>query len=213
MISQEGPPTEEAAQAVGNFFGLPPLSTADVGDLAAVAGIVLAVLLLARLLAKWLCRWLERTIVPRFTAAEHQRLPQSEHFAAAVAGLGALALLTIAAAAYRWAPYSNLLFDLAIAMTAALAARRLALAFSVSGSAATAIAAVCGFAVLTRRYEQLAFVQRSLDGFAVTFGEINISLLDVLSILFAGVVLYALVRLANQGAKASSGQVYRQAGP
>ena len=59
-----------------------------------------------------------------------------------------------------------------------------------------------GFVVLTRRFEQLAFVQRSLDGFAIRLGSTRISLLDLLSALFAGVVLYAVVRLAIQGAKA-----------
>lgn len=202
VSSSAGPIPEEAAQAVGNFFGLPPLSTAHAGPLAAAAAIIVVVVLVARLLANWLSRWLERTVVPKFSAAENQRLPQTGHFAAALANIGALALLTIAAAAHEWPPYSNLLFDIAIAIAAAVAARRLALAFSISPSAAMAIAIVAGFAVLVRRYEQLAFVEKSLDSLAVSFGATRISLLDIVSLIFAGIVLYAVARMANRGAKA-----------
>ncbi len=196
------PTTAETSRAVGDFFGLPPLSTADLGDLAIVIAILGVVVLSARWLAKWLHGWLERKIVPRFTTTENQRLPQSRHFAAGLAAIAAIALLLIAAAARAWPPYSKLLFDLSIPTVSAIAAWRLALAFNLSRSAAVAITAVCGFVVLTRRYEQLDFVERSLDRFAVTFGSTSISLLDVASFLFASVVLYALVRIANQGAKA-----------
>ncbi|MXO75855.1 mechanosensitive ion channel [Altererythrobacter aerius] len=113
-----------------------------------------------------------------------------------------MAFLTIAAAGHDWPPYSSLLFDLAIPLAAAVAARRIALALNVSPSAALAIAAVCGFWVLSSRYDQLEWVQRSLDGFALSFGETRFSLLDLLSVGFAGVVLYALVRIANRGARA-----------
>ena len=201
-MTTPAPPTEVAARAVGNFFGLPGFASADMGDLAAAAGIIIAVPLVARFSADRLCRCLERSVVPKFTMAENQRLPQSRHLAAAIAAIFAVALLTIAAAASAWPPYSMLLFDLAIPLASAVAAWRIALAFRLSRSGALAIAFMAGFVVLTRRYEQLGFVQRSLDGFAVSFGGTRISLLDVLGLIFAGVVLYSLVRLANQGAKA-----------
>jgi potassium-dependent mechanosensitive channel len=196
------PTVDEATKAVGNFFGLPPFARADLGDLAIVAGVLLIVVVITRWLARSLGRWLDQTLVPKFATAEHQRLPQSRHLAAGIAAIVAVAALTVAAAAYNWPPYSMLLFDLAIPIGSALAAWRLASAFSLSPSGAIAIAIICGFVVLTRRYEQLDFVQRSLESFAITLGETRISLLDLLNALFAGIVLYALVRLANQGAKA-----------
>lgn len=201
-MATKAPTTEEAAQAVGDFFGLPPLASADLGDLAIAGAIVAAIFLLGRWLASRLCRWLERRVAPKLEAAEHKRVLPSKHAASAISAIVAVALLTMAAAARDWAPYPLLLFDLAIPLASAMAVWRLALAFRLSGSAALAIAFICGFAVLTRRYEQLAFVRKSLDGFAVTFGETNISLLDILGVAFAGVVLYALVRVANHGAKA-----------
>lgn len=194
--------TAETTKAVGDFFGLPPLNKADLGDTAIAAAILLAVALLARWLARWLCAWLERSVAPKFTMVEHQRLPQSAHMGRGLAAIVAVALLNVAAAAHEWRAYPMLLFDLGIPVAAAMVAWQFALVFKASRSAAWAIAIVCGFTVLTRRFEQLAFVQRSLDGFAVTFGSTRISLLDLLSVLFAGVVLYALVRLAIQGAKA-----------
>ncbi len=196
------PTAEETATAVGEFFGLPPLAAADLGLLAVATGIIIAIAVATRFLSRWLCRWLERSVSPKLEAAEHQRVLPSRHAASAVAAVGAIALLTIAAAAHDWPPYSLLLFDLAIPLASALAAWRVALAFGLSGSAALAIAIICGSLILTGRYEQLDFVEKSLDGLAVTLGETRISLLDILNLAFAAVVLYALVRVVNHGAKA-----------
>ena len=54
------PTAEETATAVGDFFGLPPLATADLGFLAIAAVIIAAIALVARFFSRWLCRWLER---------------------------------------------------------------------------------------------------------------------------------------------------------
>ncbi len=192
----------EAATAVGDFFGLPPLATADVGLLALAAAIVAVIAMIGRFLALWIRRWLERSIAPKLEASDHRRVLPSGHVAAAVAAIGSVAMLTVASAAHGWPPYSMLLFDLAIPVASALAAWRVALALNLSRSAALAIAVVCGAVVLTQRYEQLEFVEKSLDGLAVAFGETRISLLDILGVAFAAVVLYAVVRVVNHGAKA-----------
>lgn len=201
-MATDAPITEEAAEAVGDFFGLPPLAAAELGDLAITVAVFIATILVVRWLSNRLRRWLERSIVPKFGTADDKPSLPSKHPAAAIAAVAAVALLIIVAAAYDWPPYSQLLFDLAITLASAVAVWRLAHAFSLAGSAALAIAVICGLWVLTSRYEQLNFVERSLDGFAVTFGATRISLLDILGVLVAGVVLYALVRIANQGAKA-----------
>lgn len=201
MVSRTVVPAD-AATAVGDFFGLPPLATADLGHLAIAVGITLVVALLARFLARKLRAWLDRTVVPRLEVAENKLPVGSAHMAAGLAALAAIALLQMAVAAYEWPAYSELLFDVAITLAAAVLAWRLALAFGVSGSVALALAFLCGFWVLSDRYEQLSWVERSLDGFAVSLGETRVSLLDLLSLAFAGVVLYAMVRLANRGAKA-----------
>ncbi|WP_324749812.1 mechanosensitive ion channel domain-containing protein [Sphingomonas sp. LY54] len=196
------PASEAAANAVGDFFGLPPVASADFGDMAIAFGLVAAIFLLVRWMSRRLRRWLDAKVAPKLEGAQHQRVLASNHAASAIGAIAGIILLTMAAAAHDWLPYSMLLFDLAIPLASALAAWRVALAFNVPESGALAIAFICGFAVLTRRYEQLDFVERSLDGYAVTFGETEISLLDVLGVAFAGVVLYAVVRVANQGAKA-----------
>lgn len=196
------PTVEESATALGDFFGLPPLAAADLGLLAMAAGIIAAIALVARFFSRWLCRWLERSVAPKLEAAEHQRVLPSKHAASAIAAVVAIVLLTVAGAAHDWPPYSVLLFDLAIPLASALAAWRAALAFGLSGSAALAIAIICGSVVLTGRYEQLDFVENSLDGLAVTLGETRISILDILNLAFAAVVLYAVVRVVNHGAKA-----------
>ena len=185
------PQPEKAAQAVGDFFGLPPLGTADLGNFAIALVVFLIAVLVTRLLSRRLEGWLERSVAPKISDAKNGPVLPSKEVAAGLGAVAALALLTIAAAAYRWPPYSALMFDLAIAVTAAVAAWRLALAFRMSRSGALAIAFACGFLVLTRRYEQLSFVQRSLDNFAVSFGGTRISLLNVLGAIFTGVLLYA----------------------
>ena len=94
--------TAEATKAVGDFFGLPPLNKADLGDTAIAAAILLVVALLARWLARWLCAWLERSVAPKFTMVEHQRLPQSAHMGRGLAAIVAVALLNVASAAHDW---------------------------------------------------------------------------------------------------------------
>jgi potassium-dependent mechanosensitive channel len=196
------PTSDEAAEAVGNFLGLPPLRAADLGGLAAAAVLVLIVFFLGRFLAGRLCKWLDRVVAPKLDLADRSFTLASRHVASAIAALAAIALLTIAAAAYEWPPYASLLFDATIAFAAAFAVFQVALAFGLSGSAGAAIAAVTGIAVLASRYEQLDWLARSLDRFAISFGETRISLLDLLNLILAGIVLYALVRVANRGAKA-----------
>lgn len=191
----------DAAQAVGDFFGLPPFARVELGDLTIATVLVIGVVLVARFLAARLERWLEHSVAPRLAEADIGRELPSGQVAAGVSAFVAVALLTVVAAAHAWPPYSALLFDLAIPLVSAIAAWRLALAFRLSRSAALAVAVACGFVVLTRRYEQLQFVQRSLDAFAVSFGSTRISLLDIIGLLFTGVLLYALARLASRGAK------------
>lgn len=192
----------EAARAVGDFVGLPPLAAVDLGHLAAAAGIVAATALIARFLSGRLDRWLQASVMPKFDVAEHKIHIASNHLAAALAAVAAVAILNMAVLSYGWPPYSHLLFDITIALSAAIAAWRLAFAFNISPSGALALAVVSGFLVLSSRYEQLAGVERSLDGLAASLGGTRISLLDVFNFAFAAVVLYALVRLANRGAKA-----------
>ncbi|HUG45373.1 MAG TPA: hypothetical protein VMK31_02525, partial [Sphingomicrobium sp.] len=149
--------TEEAAEAVGVFFGLPPLAAADLGDLAITIAVFMVTILVVRLLSNRLHRWLERSIVPRFGTADDKPPLRSKHTAAASAAVAAVAVLIIVAAAHDWPPYSKLLFDLAIPLASALAVWRLALAFNLAGSAALAIAVICGLWALTSRYERLDF--------------------------------------------------------
>lgn len=196
------PTAEEAGNAVGNFLGLPPLAAADLGQLAVAVAIAAAIGLVAHFLTRKLCGWLERTVVPRLDLAGHAVSGASRHFAGAITAVAAIAFLTMAAAAHDWPAYSDLIFDLAIPVAAAVAARRVALAVNAAPSAARAIAVICGFWVLSSRYEQLDWVGKSLDGFAISFGKTTISLLDVLNLGFAAIVLYAVARLANRGAKA-----------
>jgi len=201
-MASSAPTSNEAVEAVGDFFGLPPFASAEFGELALAFGILVVTYLIARWLSGRMCGWLDRTVAAKIEEADPKRVLPSNHLAATIAAVLAIAILTIASAWHDWPPYSELLFDFAIPFVAAIAAWRLALTFNVSGSAALAVATLCGFAVLTRRYERLDFVERSLDGLAVTFGETRISVLDIIGAIVAGVVLYALVRIANHGAKA-----------
>ena len=196
------PTPDQAGQAVGNFLGLPPLRTADVTNLAVTTAAIVLVILLVRLLSSRLCAWLERVVAPRVEASDSSREFPAGIVASAIAILVGLIVLNIIASAFGWPPYSTLLFDLAISSSAALAAWRVAKALNLSPSFALAIALICGFLVLASRYEQLAWVGKSLDAFAVSLGESRVSLLDLLNLGFAGVILYALVRVAYGGFKA-----------
>src|SRR5690606_35789441 len=191
---------EEAAEAVGNFLGLPPLAAADFTHLALAAVTVAAIASAAHLVRGRICGWLDRVVSPKLGFDDRISIG-SKHMAAAIATLGALALLRLVFAAYRWPDYSELLFDIAIAATAALVAWHLSKAFKVSRSVALALAFICGFWVLSDRYEQLGWVENSLDGFAVSLGATRLSLLDLASVAFAAVVLYALARLAIRAAR------------
>ena len=201
-MSISTPTPEEAGEAVGNFLGLPPFAGADLPHLAAAAGVLILIFLLARLIARKFAGWLDRVVAPKIDSAEHKLAFPSKHVAWTLSALAAAALLSLAASAYPWPAYSALLFDLAISLAAAMVAWRIAKAFNLAPSLALAIAIICGFQVLAARYEQLDWVGRSLDSFAVTFGESRISLLDLVNLTFAGVILYALVRVAYSGAKA-----------
>ncbi len=197
------PPTaEEAGEAVGHFLGLPPLAAADLGHLGSALAISVVVALLTCFLAKRLRRWLERVVAPRFHPPGGQVGFPGRQISGAIASLLGLITLTIIASAYAWPAYSILLFDIMVSAAAAMLAWQVAAAFALSTSTRLALAILCGFQVLAARYEQLGWVGTSLDGLAVTVGESRISMLDIVNLIFAGIILYALIRITYGAVRA-----------
>lgn len=195
------PSLAQAGETIGAFLGLPPPKGADLPHLAGAAAVSLALFLLARLVVGRLESWLDRRVAPRFALAEHRHPFPSRKLAAAMAALAALVALDLVAAAYAWPAYSALLFDISVTIAVAALVWNFAGALHFTTSTRLALALVSDVHVLATRYERLHWMRQSLDSLAVSIGETRISLLDIINIVLAAVVLYALVRLANGAVK------------
>lgn len=189
---------EQASSTVGDFVGLPPIRDADLGLLAIAAGLIVAVYLASRYLARPIRRWLEKRVV---LSAERFGKVENRYLGSGISALIAFFAIAIIAAIRPWPPYSELLFDVALASVLGLAVFRLVRGAQPSGTLAMAAAIVAGGLTLSNRYERLDRVRESLAEIAVGLGGTRISALDMLNLLLGGIVLYAVARFVAHGAR------------
>ncbi|MFA7586598.1 MAG: mechanosensitive ion channel domain-containing protein [Novosphingobium sp.] len=191
---------EEASTAVGDFVGLPPIRETDIGPFAAAIGSIVILYFAARLLAKPLRRWLEQRTAQFLPAARFGSV-EAGYLASGIAALIAFLAIAIVAGITAWPPYSELLFDGALALILGLAVFRIVRGAQPSGSIAMAAAIVAGGLTLSHRYDRLDRVRESLDEIAMAVGATQISALDLLNLLLGGIVLYAVARFVAHGAR------------
>lgn len=174
------------------FPSLAETQLVELGIAGALAGVALA--------AGWL---IKKSFGPRLAEWLHGQDigapgPLTERAATVLGWLTALLMVGITIAVWPWHPYTILLLNIVLAVSAAAIVRNLILGVGIGNAPALASAFIVLVVMLSRAVGGLEILQKRLASVGFTAGDRNFSVLSLINIALTLIILFTLVRIANR---------------
>jgi len=176
-------------------YSIPPFSEAVAIEFAIAGGIIIALLFAAIGVARVAGPPLAQRLEDHATDA---RFPLASRAKAIVRHLAAALLLAIVLGAHDWTFYAQLIIGFSFAAASALFLKNLLVGLRISFPIVLAVSLIVFIVILSNSVGQLSSITSAFDKAGFDVGSTRFSLLTIFKLALAGVILFALVRLANR---------------